>query len=158
MPLVINHYYPTMVSIEINLLRSPFSRPAVAPQAAHADTLPSVLHFKHIILRRNYWSCISSILYYAFDGTTFPADFKHIYWSYVILSHHCPINSSYRRWPFRWFYIQWPEISSARCQLSEESKVFPRIKIASKIPRLHCIIKSSYLWPLGWYAHVCYHG
>ena len=128
MPLMMNHYYPTMVSIEINLLRSPFSRPAVAPQAAHADTLPPVLHFKHIILRRNYWSCISSILYYAFDGTTFPADFKHIYWSYVILSHHCPINSSYRCWPFRWFYIQWPETSSARCQLSEESKSFPAHK------------------------------
>ena len=66
-------------------------------QAHHFTAQLLELHFKHIILRRNYWSCISSILYYAFDGTTFPADFKHIYWSYVILSHHCPINSSYRR-------------------------------------------------------------
>ena len=41
---------PPPPTIIFNLWRSPFSRPTVALQAAHADTLPSLLHFKHIIL------------------------------------------------------------------------------------------------------------
>ena len=142
-----------------NLLRSPFSRPTVALQAAHADTLPSLLHFKHIILWHIYWSCISSTSFY---GTSFYGTF--LYWKLHLLK-----VASIEVTCVNWITLKLHHLTAhfyiVSCILSTFSNVayflaqllklhFEHIYLFIATPAQkwhallsHCVINSSYLWP-----------